>query len=117
MSDKIEYGKLIGVRMYPREVMALEVLSKLAGWEGNKSRALIEFMYIWIEAAVVVMETKSATKGTWQMIKSLKRLTKQMQILKENCDKREDDLVEEHTLKELKMCIEGKAKPWKIVPQ
>jgi hypothetical protein len=40
-----------------------------------------------------------------------------MQILKENCDKREDDLVEEHTLKELKMCIEGKAKSWKIVPQ
>jgi hypothetical protein len=117
MDAKDRYGKLVPVRMYPREIMALEAVSKLAGWKGNKSKALREFMYIWIEAAVVTIETKSATKGTWQMIKSLKRMTKQMQVLRDNCENREKDLVEGHILKEMKMCIEGKAKPWKIVPQ
>lgn len=92
-----QYGnqKSVTVKLYPEEIEALEVVAKLAGWNG-KSSALREFMKIWIEAAVVVLDTKSATRGTWQMIKSVQRIQKQMRAIEVNAEKSKGDLLHDH---------------------
>lgn len=93
--------KAVSVKLYPEEIEALEVVAKLAGWEG-KSTALREFMKIWIEAAVVVIEKKSATQGTWTMIKSVQRIQKQMRQLEKNAEASKNDLLHKHDLGTLK---------------
>ena len=92
-----QYGnqKSVTVKLYPEEIEALEVVAKLAGWNG-KSSALREFMKIWIEAAVVVLDTKSATRGTWQMIKYVQRIQKQMRAIEVNAEKSKGDLLHDH---------------------
>lgn len=98
-----QYGnqKSVTVKLYPEEIEALEVVAKLAGWNG-KSSALREFMKIWIEAAVVVLDTKSPTKGTWQMIKSVQRIQKQMREIEVNAERAKGDLLHEHDVKVLR---------------
>ena len=96
--------KSITVKLYPEEIEALEVVAKLAGWNG-KSTALREFMKIWIEAAVVTIEKKSATKGTWQMIKSVQRIQHQMRELERNTEPDKLDLLHEHDLSVLKQAL------------
>ena len=75
--------KSVTVKLFPEEVEACEVIAQLAGWEG-KSTALREFMKIWIEAAVVTIDTQSPTKGTVQIMKSMQRLQKQMRTIQRN---------------------------------
>jgi hypothetical protein len=96
--------KSITVKLYPEEIQALEVVAKLAGWNG-KSTALREFMKIWIEAAVVTIEKKSVTKGTWQMIKSVQRIQEQMREIERNTEAHKGDLLHEHDLSVLKQAL------------
>ena len=93
--------KAVTVKLYPEEIEALEVVAKLAGWEG-KSTALREFMKIWIEAAVVVLEKKSATKGTWTMIKSVQRIQRQMRELEKNAEDHKNNTLLHHDIGTLK---------------
>ena len=94
--------KTVSVKLYPKEIEALEVIAKLAGWDG-KSTALREFMKIWIEAAVVAIETDSATKGTWQMIKSIQRIQQQMRTIEKNLKKsKEENLLHQNDISTLK---------------
>jgi hypothetical protein len=103
--DYIRQQKMVGVKMYPKEIEALEVIAKLAGWD-HKSTALREFMKIWIEAAVVVMETGSATKGTWKMIKSVQRIQEQMRTIEKKVENFEkDNLLHEHDAQVLKEAL------------
>ena len=97
--------KVVSVKLYPKEIEALEVVAKLAGWDG-KSTALREFMKIWIEAAVVAIDSKSATKGTWQMVKSVQRIQHQMrQIEKKAEQSAKENMLHEHDLQVLKEAL------------
>ena len=107
MADKdyIRKQKMVGVKMYPKEIEALEVIAKLAGWD-HKSTALREFMKIWIEAAVVAIDTKSATKGTWQMIKSVQRIQHQMRVIEKKAEQSaKDNMLHEHDVEVLKEAL------------
>lgn len=96
---------MVGVKMYPKEIEALEVIAKLAGWE-YKSTALREFMKIWIEAAVIVLETKSPTKGTWQMIKSVQRIQKQMRTIEQEAERSsKENLLHQNEIEVLKEAL------------
>ena len=74
------FQKTVTVKLYPEEIQALEVIAKLAGWDG-KSTALREFMKIWIETAVIAIESKSTAKGSLQMLKSMIRINKQIDTI------------------------------------
>ena len=112
----VGYQNSVTVKLYPKEVEALEVIVDLAGWKG-KSEALREFMNIWIEAAVVTIDTNSATKGTWQIIKSMNKLQAQMKTIQENVKQRDKSLLKEHEEKVLRDVVAGKTAPWVKVPQ
>jgi hypothetical protein len=95
----------VSVKLYYQEIEALEIVAKLAGWDG-KSTALREFMKIWIEAAVVVIETGSATKGTWQMVKSVQRIQKQMRALEKNTERdKQENLLHQDNIQKLKAVL------------
>ena len=95
----------VSVKLYYQEIEALEIIAKLAGWDG-KSTALREFMKIWIEAAVVVIDTGSATKGTWQMVKSVQRIQKQMRALEKNTEKdKVENLLHEDNIQKLRKIV------------
>lgn len=95
----------VSVKLYPEEIQALEVIAKLAGWDG-KSTALREFMKIWVECAVIAIENKSVTKGSLQMLKSMIRINKQMDaIIKNSKDSKDSNLLHEHDLQILKGCL------------
>ena len=97
--------KVVAVKLYPLEIEALEVVAKLSGWDG-KSTALREFMKIWIEAAVIAIETKSASKGTWQMIKSVQRIQQQMRVIeKKTSESRSENILHQHDLDILKRTL------------
>tara|TARA_B100002019_G_C21026478_1_gene477430 strand:+ start:403 stop:729 length:327 start_codon:yes stop_codon:yes gene_type:complete len=97
--------KVVPVKLYPKEIEALDVLSKLAGWD-HRSTALREFMKIWIEAAVVTIDSNSATKGTWQMIKSVQRIQQQMRVLQKKAEESErDNMLHDHDLEVLKEAL------------
>lgn len=90
--------KSVTVKLYQEEIEALEVVAKLAGWD-NKSTALREFMKIWIEAAVVAIETKSATRGTMKMIGSVQRIQQQMRVIeKKTSESRTGSILHQHDL-------------------
>ena len=97
--------KTVSVKLYTEEIQALEVVAKLAGWEGNKSTALREFMKIWIEAAVVTIDNDSAIKGTLKMMGSVKRLTKQMQAIQKNTELSKGDLLHEADIQILREAL------------
>jgi hypothetical protein len=97
--------KVVSVKLYPKEIEALEVVAKLAGWDG-KSTALREFMKIWVEAAVVVIDSKSATKGTWQMIKSVQRIQQQMRVIEKKAEQSaKENMLHQHDLEVLKEAL------------
>ena len=112
----IGYQKSVVCKLYPREIEALEHISELGGFNG-KSSALREMMLVWIEAAVVVIETKSTAKGVWQIIRSMKKLNSRMKILQNNVAEREAKLTDQHNEEVLRMVLDGKSAPWKKVPQ
>lgn len=90
--------------MYPHERDALEVIAKLAGWDG-KSTALREFSKIWIEVAVATLESGSTIKGMRQWLKSAKRLQDQIKTVERNAKDQEKELLAEHDLELLKKAI------------
>ena len=95
----------VSVKLYHQEIEALEVVAKLAGWDG-KSTALREFMKIWIEAAVVTIDSNSATKGTWQMIKSVQRIQQQMRVIqKKTAESAEENILHDHDVEVLKEAL------------
>ena len=99
------FQRTVSVRLYPEEVQALEVIAKLAGWDG-KSTALREFMKIWVECAVLAIENRSVTKGSVQMLKSMIRINKQMDaIIKNSKDFQKDNMLHEHDLDVLKKSL------------
>ena len=106
MADNYERKqKVVGVKMYPKEIEALDIISKMAGWD-HRSTALREFMKIWIEAAVVTIDSNSATKGTWQMIKSVQRIQQQMRVLQKKAkESARDNMLHEHDLEVLKEAL------------
>ena len=96
------FQKTVSVKLYPEEIQALEVIAKLAGWDG-KSTALREFMKIWVECAVIAIEQKSLTKSSYQMLKGMIRINKQMDTIAKNSAKdKKDNLLHESDLQILK---------------
>lgn len=94
--------KCISVKLYPQEIEALEVIAKLAGWDG-KSTALREFMKIWVECAVIAIEKKKSHHAMIQMLKSMHRMNKQIDTISKNAKKsREENMLHEHDLEVLK---------------
>ena len=106
MGDSYERKqKVVAVKLYPKEIEALDVISKLAGWD-HRSTALREFMKIWIEAAVVTIDSNSATKGTWQMIKSVQRIQQQMRVIqKKTAESAEENILHDHDVAVLKEAL------------
>ena len=94
----------VSVKLYYKEIEALEVIAKLAGWDG-KSTALREFMKIWIEAAVVTIDSNSATRGTLQIMKSMQRLQSQMRTIQKKTKEAETDLLREHDIQVLREAL------------
>jgi hypothetical protein len=99
------FQKNVTVRLYPEEIQALEVIAKLAGWDG-KSTALREFMKIWVECAVVAIEQQSTAKGSLQMLKSMIRINKQIDTIQKKAkESKESNMLHEHDLEILKGCL------------
>ena len=97
--------KTVSVKLYPEEIQALEVIAKLAGWDG-KSTALREFMKIWVECAVIAIEEKKSHKAMLQMLKSMHRINKQIDTISKNAKKsRETNMLHDHDLEVLKECL------------
>ena len=94
--------KVVSVKLYPQEIEALEVIAKLAGWDG-KSTALREFMKIWVECAVVAIEKESATKSYMKLLKEMIRIHNQMETIVDNAKKsKEENMLHDHDLAVLK---------------
>ena len=94
--------KNVSVRLYPEEIRALEVISRLAGWDG-KSTALREFMKIWVECAVIAIEQKSLTKSSYQMFKSMIAINKKMEQIQKNAElSKKENMLFEQDLEALK---------------
>ena len=94
--------KCISVKLYPQEIEALEVIAKLAGWDG-KSTALREFMKIWVECAVIAIEDQSALKSYKKLLTEMIRIHNQMETIVENSKKsKESNMLHEHDLGVLK---------------
>ena len=106
MGDSYERKQIVvPVKLYPKERDALDVVAKLAGWD-HRSTALREFMNIWSEAAVVAIDSKSATKGTWQMIKSVQRIQHQMREIEKKAEQSaKENVLHEHDLEILKEAL------------
>ena len=99
------FQKNVTVRLYPEEIQALEVIAKLAGWDG-KSTALREFMKIWVECAVIAIEKKSATKSSLHMLKSMIRINKTIDtIQRKTKESEESNMLHQHDLEILKGCL------------
>ena len=96
------HQKSVTVKLYPEEIEALHIISKMSGMEGN-STALREFMKIWVEVAIVVIESKSTLKGGMAWLKASKRLVDQMKAIQEGSEK--EKLLEEHNLAVLKKSL------------
>ena len=95
----------VSVKLYPQEIEALEVIAKLAGWDG-KSTALREFMKIWIECAVVAIEKESATKSYMKLLKEMIRIHNQMETIQKNAKKsKEQNMLHDHDLGVLKEAL------------
>lgn len=101
----------VSVKLYQEEIEALEVIAKLAGWDG-KSTALREFMKIWVEVAIVTIEKDSSFKGSAHMLKSMLRLNKQIKTIQEKSkESKQTNTLHEHDLAILKDAM----RPYKSV--
>lgn len=96
------HQKTVTVKLYPEEIEALEIIRKMSGMEG-KSTALREFMKIWVEVAIVVIESKSTLKGGMAWLKASKRLVDQMKAIQEGT--KNEKLLEAHNLEVLKKSL------------
>ena len=97
-----QYQRPVSVKLYPEEIEALEVIAKIAGWDG-KSTALREFMKIWVEVAIVTIEKDSSFKGTAHMLKSMIRLNKQIKTIQDKSkESKETNTLHQHDLAILK---------------
>ena len=89
---------LVGVKMYPKEKEALEVIAKLAGWD-HKSTALREFMKIWVECAIIAIEKDSSIKAYGQLLKSMVRINKQIETIQKKAkESKRDNMLHDHDL-------------------
>lgn len=103
--DYIRKQKMVGVKMYPMEIEATDIIARLTGWE-HRSTALREFSKIWIEAALVTIDSGSATKGTWQMIKSVQRVHEQMRTIEKNMKaSARDNMLHDHDIEVLREAL------------
>ena len=99
------FQKTVTVKLYPEQIQALEVIAKLAGWDG-KSTALREFMKIWVEVALITIENDSAFKGSAHMLKSMLRLNKQIKTIQEkSTQSKETNMLHEHDIELLRGCL------------
>ena len=100
-----QFQKCVSVKLYPEEIEALEVIAKLAGWDG-KSTALREFMKIWVECAVIAIEKKSTAKSSLHMLKSMMRINKQIDTIQKKAkESKVTNTLHEHDLSVLKGCL------------
>ena len=96
------HQKSVVTKLYPEEIEALNIISQMSGMKG-KSEALREFMKIWVEVAIVVIESKSTLKGGMAWLKASKRLVDQMKAIQEGAEN--EKLLEEHNLAVLKKSL------------
>ena len=97
--------KVVSVKLYPQEIEALEIIAKLAGWDG-KSTAVREFMKIWVECAVVAIEKESATKSYMKLLKEMIRIHDQMETITKNAKKsKTENALHQHDLGVLKQAL------------
>ena len=96
------HQKSVTVKLYPEEIEALNIITQMSGMKG-KSEALREFMKIWVEVAIVVIESKSTLKGGMAWLKASKRLVEQMKAIQEGAEN--EKLLEEHNLAVLKKSL------------
>lgn len=105
MPSKNPGQKVVPVKMYPREIEALDVIAKLAGWN-HRSTALREFMKIWVECGIIALEKKSTIKAYSQLLKSMVRIHDQMEAIQKNAkEHHKETLLFEHDLKVLKEAL------------
>ena len=96
---------VVPVKLYPKERDALDVVARLTGWD-KRSTALREFMKIWIEASIVTIDSGSATKGTWQMIKSVQSIQEQMRTIEKNTKvSARDNMLHDHDVEVLREAL------------
>ena len=96
-----QFQKCVSVKLYPEEIEALEVIAKLAGWDG-KSTALREFMKIWVECAIIAIEKESTWRSSAHMLKSMIRLNKQIETIQKKAKECRNSTLHEHDLTILK---------------
>ena len=106
MSDNYERKqKVVPVKLYPKEVEALDIIAKLAGWE-HRSTALREFMKIWVECGIIAIEKESSLKAYTQLIKSMVRINRQMETIQKKAkESKRDNLLHDHDLQVLKEAL------------
>ena len=91
--------------MYPKEIQALDVIAKLTGWN-KRSTALREFMKIWVECGIIAIEKDSSIKAYAQLLKSMVRIHKQMEVIQEKAkDSKKNNLLHDHDLEVLKEAL------------
>lgn len=97
--------KIVPVRMYPKEIQALDVIAKLTGWN-KRSTALREFMKIWVECGIIAIEKDSSIKAYAQLLKSMVRIQKQMEVIQKNAkDSKKNNLLHDHDVEVLKEAL------------
>jgi len=105
MGDSYERKqKVVPVKMYPKEIEALDVIAKLAGWD-HRSTALREFMKIWIECGIIAIEKDSSLKAYGQLLKSMVRINRQMETITKNSKEHKKEMFHEHDLQVLKEAL------------
>ena len=98
MGDSYERKqKVVAVKLYPKEIEALDVISKLAGWD-HRSTALREFMKIWVECAIIAIEKDSSIKAYGQLLKSMVRINKQIETIQKNAKEHKTTMLHDHDL-------------------
>ena len=106
MADNYERKqKVVGVKMYPKEIEALDIISKMAGWD-HRSTALREFMKIWVECGIIAIEQESSIKAYTQLLKSMVRINRQMETIQKKAkESKRDNMLHQHDLQILKEAL------------
>lgn len=106
MGDSYERKqKVVAVKLYPKEIEALDIISKLAGWD-HRSTALREFMKIWVECGIIAIEKESSLKAYTQLLKSMVRINKQLDTIQKKAKQsKRDNMFHEHDLQVLKEAL------------
>ena len=96
--------KVVSVKLYPAEIEALDVISKLSGLDG-RSGCLREFMKSYIEAALVTIDSGSPTKGLIKHVKNMQRFQKTLRTIEKNTQPQQGDLLLNHDIGILREAI------------